>query len=59
MTTPKAIRRWLKRNNPEYRLVRAEYLVSLQEDLTRLTDEVRQLADQLTTAELAEEDTTP
>ena len=49
MTTPKAIRRWLKRNNPDYRLVRTAYLLKLQEDLDRLTDEVKQLAEQLIT----------
>ena len=40
MTTPKTIRRWLKRNNPDYRLVRTEYLLQLQEERDRLKAKV-------------------
>ena len=43
MTTPKAIRRWLKRNNPDYRLIRTEYLLNLQEERDTLALEVEQL----------------
>ena len=43
MTTPKGIRRWLKRNNPDYRLVRTEYLLNLQEERDALAFEVEQL----------------
>ena len=50
MTTPKSIRRWLKRNNPEYRLVRTEYLTNLQDEnrsLTLALDAVRAERDDL------------